>query len=192
MSFADAPHDSPLRVVPGYRSVATDFAGKRIVIAREEDIPFTVDGVVLEEDTFLAMSAPADVVSPPGHAVRVMTRAWEARPEEPGTVIVKCGATTRLLAIVHDFDCDPSWNEAWVEAALEAIFARAAEEGLRALRLPLLATHRGRLRAHRFMALLRGALVRDEGGDTELRAIWLQREDECGDTLLRALQDAED
>lgn len=178
-----------LRVVRGYRQVSVECGGVRVAAAREDDAPFFVDAEVLEEDTWLALSTPADVIPDPGHPVRVMTRVWQARPEMPGTVIVRRGVPLKLLAVVHDLDVEPSWTEERIEQLLSALFDIVDREGVRALRLPLLATRHGRLRPQRFMRLLRTALERRAGFDGPLRAIWLVREDQCGAELLRLLTD---
>lgn len=171
--------------------MSADVAGIRIVISREDDPPFAVDGVAVEEDTWLALGVPSDVISS-DHPVRVMTRAWEARPEEPGTVLVKRGSPLRLHAIVHDLDADPSWKEMWVRAALSGIFEEAAQHRIRALRLPLLGTKHGSLPASRFMVLLRQALVEQAARlPQHLQGIWLVRDGESGADLLATLTASE-
>jgi len=178
-----------LQVLPGYRRVATELYGIRVAAARADDAPFSVDAVVLEEDTWLALSTPADFVVPPGHPVRVMTQVWEAQPEAPGTVLVRRGTPLRLLAVVHDLNDEPTWREEWVRSALAAVFDAAASEGVRALRLPMLGTRYGKLPPERFVCLLREELERHAAVDTPVRAVWLVREDQqCGAELLRALE----
>lgn len=192
MSRSASSRKPHLQVLPGGRRVSADVAGIRIVIAREDDPPFAVDGVVVEEDTWLALGVPSDVVSSADHPVRVMTRAWEARPEEPGTVLVKRGSPLRLHAVVHDLDADPSWKDTWVRAALSAIFEEASQHRIRALRLPLLGTKHGRLPASRFMVLLREALVEQAArGPQSLQGIWLVRDGESGADLLATLAASE-
>ena len=191
MSSTASARDAHLQVLPGGRRVSADYAGIRFEVAREDDAPFPVDGVALEEDTWLALSAPADFVPAPEHPVRVMTQVWEAEPERPGSVVVRDGPPLRLLAVVHDLDIEPSWRESWVAAALSSIFAEAATRRLRTLRIPLLATRHGRLAPSRFMRLLRTAVddaIAREGLD--LRAVWLVRENESGPELLQALIEA--
>jgi hypothetical protein len=177
-----------LQVIPGFRRVSTELRGVRVAVAREDDAPFSVDAVVLEEDTWLALSAPADVLTTPGHPVRVMTQVWEARPEAPGTVVVRGGTPLRLLAVVHDLNAEPSWREEWVRSALAAVFDAAAGEGVRALRLPMLCTRYGRLAPQRFVRLLGEELERHAAREASVRAVWLVREGQCGAELLRALQ----
>lgn len=165
-----------------------ELAGVKIVVAREDDAPFTVAGEILEEDTWLALSTPADVIGPPGHPVRVMTEAWEAEPETIGTAVVRPGVPVRLLAIVHDLDAEPTWTPAGVAAALAAAFDEAARRGLRAVSVPLLAVRYGGFARGAFVDLLRAELLRHARDPASvLRAVWLVREDEDGAELLRRL-----
>ncbi len=168
--------------------MSADFAGIRVVVARQDDPPFAVDGVAVEEDTWLALGAPSDVVSSPDHPVRVMTRVWDAQPEKPGTVLVKRGSLVRLHAVVHDLNEDPSWKETWVRTALSGVFEEAGRHRLRALQLPLLATKHGSLPPNRFMVLLREALVQQAASlQRHLQGIWLVRDGESGAELLATL-----
>lgn len=180
---------SSFQVLPGGRRVSDAVAGVQIVVARGDDPPFAIDGQVFEEDTWLAMSTELDVIRSPDHPVRVMTLAWEAKPENPGSVTVKRGPPARLLAVVHDLDAEPSCTEEWVESALYEVFMSCTKHRLHALKLPLLGSKHGNLPATRFMALLRRSLQRavDEDGSLPLRRLWLARGSEPGDELLRAL-----
>ncbi len=192
MSSSASSGKSHLQVLRGGRCVSADVGGIRVVVAREDDPPFAIDSVAVEEDTWLALGTPADVVSSPGHPVRVMTRVWEAQPEEPGTVLVKRGSPVRLHAVVHDLDADPSWKEMWVRAALSGIFEEAARHRLRSLKLPLLATKHGSLPANRFMVLLREALMEPAASlQQHLQGIWLVRDGESGAELLATLTASE-
>ena len=179
-------------MIRGGRRVSCDVAGIRVVVAREDDPPFAVNGAVVEEDTWLALGAPTGPVSSPTHPLRVMTRVWEAKPEAPGTVIVTPGAPLRLHAVVHDLNEEPSWKEAWVRAALCGIFEQAEQHGIRTLRLPLLATKYGGLPTNDFMGMLRAAIDRQAACSTRnLRSIWLVRDGESGAELLDALAASE-
>lgn len=188
MSRSASSRKPHLQVLPGGRRVSADFAGIRVVVAREDDPPFAVDGVAVEEDTWLALGAPSDVVSSPDHPVRVMTRVWTAQPHEPGTVLVKRGSPLRLHAVVHDLNVDPSWKDTWVRAALSRIFEETAQHRIRTLQLPLLGTKHGRLPAGRFMTLLREALLEQAARSPQHpQAIWLVRDEESGADLLATL-----
>jgi hypothetical protein len=122
--------------------------------------PFVVEAVVLEEDTCLVLSTPADVVVTPEHPIRVMTEVNTASPLAPGSIVVREGAPARFLAIVHDLDREPSWEEEWVERALDGALREAAARGLRSLGLQMIGSVHGGLPSDRFLCLLREALRR--------------------------------
>lgn len=188
MSATEPASARRLQVLSGGRRVSGELAGIKIVAAREDDPPFTVAGEILEEDTWLALSTPADVTCKPDHPVRVMTEVWEAEPETIGTAIVRPGVPVRLLAIVHDLDAEPTWTPAGVATALAAAFDEAARRGLRALSVPLLAARYGGFATEAFLDLLRDELLRRAADPASvLRAVWLVREEEDGAELLRRL-----
>lgn len=175
-----------MRALPGGRRASTELAGVRIVIADADDPPFRVDATVHEEDTWLALSAPADVIATPGHPVRVMTNAWDAAPREPGSVIVRTGSPTRLLAVVHDLDAEPSWRLEWVAEALEGVFDEAERRDLVALRLPLLGSRHGALPPEAFIRHLR-ELLRQRAENGVVRRLWLLRGGQPADAVVRAI-----
>ncbi len=178
-------------VLPGGRRLRASVCGIDVVLARDDDPPFHVDATVLEEDTWLALSADTRTVVSPGHPVRVMTQAWEAKPEAPGTVVVATGSPTRLLAVVHDLDREPSWTAQWVEQALTAALHQAIHLGCESLRLPLLGTEHGRLPALEFVELLHRALravATASAGPSSLRRIWLVRPAGSGAEIYEALR----
>jgi len=179
-----------LRIVRGGRRLSATCAGIRVVAAGADDPPFPVDAVALEEDTWTVLSTRADRLVSTEHPVRVMTRAWEARPRKTGTVVVKPGRPARLLAVVHDLDQEPSWTEGWIEQALAAVLRAAAERGYESLELPLLGTRHGNLPPRRFVEMLGRTLPRaltESQGPPLLRRIWLKREGEPDPQLLDAL-----
>lgn len=149
-------------------------SGKRIIFAvgPVEGPPFPVDGIVYEEDTYLTLSADPEFRPPDDHPVRVLTEAYAAEPERPGTVLVKTGPPLRLLAIVHKLDEEPTWREEWVSAALDAVLKEVERRGLRSLGLPLLGTVHGRLKLERSLALLAQALRK--ASSTSLEHVWLR------------------
>ncbi|HEX9698570.1 MAG TPA: hypothetical protein VGD06_03835 [Acidobacteriota bacterium] len=177
-------------MLPGGRRAATSFAGLLIVAAPQDDPPFDVEAVACEEDTWLALSTETRVVRSPGHPVRVMTRVWEARPEPPGSVLVRSGTPLRLLAVVHDLDAEPTWREEWIESALAAILAEVVGRRLVSIAMPLLGTKHGALEPARFMRLLGRALAEGVPSDAALRQIWVVRDKEPAAEILAALEGA--
>ncbi len=131
-----------------------------VAVAPEESPPFPVAAIVIEEDTYLVLSAAAEQPMRPEHPLRLMTALRELEPEPPGSLVVREGQPLRFLAIVHDLNRDPTWTDEWVESAYERALAETGRRGLRALGLELLATRHGRMEPQRSLDLLRDALER--------------------------------
>jgi len=193
MSAERPPQRGGFDVLDGGRRASAVCAGTRVVVAGDDDPPFPVDAAVFEEDTWLALSAPVGTLASPGHPVRVITQAWDAQPLEPGTVVVKAGRPTRLLAVVHDLDRDPSWTSAWVRQALTEALRIADEQGSDSLRLPILGAHHGSLPALEFARLLRAALESMAPSASRRRKrIWLVHGDVDPTELLQELTESGD
>ena len=160
-----------LRAIPGAHHFEMAPAPYRVVAAPENKPPFAVDGVVAEEDTFLVMSAPAELRPVREPLMRVMTRVIETRPREPGSVVIQGEKPVRILAVIHDFNQEPSWREGWVARALQGVLKTAEQERLRSIALPMLGTVHGALEARRFMKLFARALKTVH--PQTLKQIWL-------------------
>ena len=156
---------------------ATDLDGPRIwhgvwtELAPEFERPFPIDALVVEDDTWQVLGADPDFHPSLEHPIRVMQALHEAQPVAPGSVVVGGGSPTRLHAIVHDLDLEPTWTKEWIGTALEGIFRIASERGLSALGLPLLGTRHGRLSDDLSLRLIDGALARSAKGSP--RRLWL-------------------
>lgn len=143
-----------------------------VVMAPREQPPFSVEAMVLEEDTYLVLSAdPRPGEAHPEHPIRVMTSLLEVEPKEPGTIVVRDRSPIEIAAIVHDLDEEPSWREEWVVSALDRAIAEAERLQLHALGLEMLGAIHGRLERPRFLQLLRHALQRSDPQSIE--RIWL-------------------
>ena len=116
--------------------------------------PFRVQGLILEEDTWFALSTPPRVRQPRSHPFRVLTEAWEAEPVPPGSVHIRGSNPFRILAVVHDLGRDPTWRLDWVEQALRRSLAAAREQGLEAVGIEPLGSVHGRLPTEDFDILL--------------------------------------
>lgn len=162
---------SKLRLIPGGLQCQTVFGSIRITATPEESPPFKADAIAFEEDTWLVMSADPKVADPPEHPIRLMTGLIEARPEPVGSVLVKGKNPLRFLAIVHDVNQDPTWQEEWIESALKEIFRESEHRKLQAIGLPLLGTLHGKLEKKRFIAML--ARILRQLSFKHLKQLWL-------------------
>ena len=142
-----------------------------IVASPENQPPFKVDAVAVEEDTFLVMSADRNVRDPKEPLMKVMTRVIETRPKTPGSVLVRGKSPLRFLAIVHDLNEEPSWREEWIRSALGEIFREAERRKLKAIAIPFLGTLHGSWEKQQFLVLLRSALERISAN--HLKRLWL-------------------
>ena len=160
-----------LRLIRGGLGQETVLGNIKVVAATDGSRPFHIDAVVFEEDTWLVMSADPKVFQPEIHPIRLMTELIEARPEIPGRVLTRQGRPMRFLAIVHDFNMDPTWREEWISQTLGEVFTQSEKRKMKALGIPLLCTRHGRLDQDRFLLLLARAV---ENTIFEyLRRLWL-------------------
>jgi hypothetical protein len=166
-----AKRSAGLKLVQGGLSRCFFFGPLQIVVAPSRVRPFEIDAIVYEEDTWLIMSAEPKRIEAPEHPIRLMTALMEARPEPVGSVLVKDGNPLRFLAIVHDVDQDPTWNEDWIVEALGNVLQEAERRKLGAIGLPLLGTRHGKLPPDRFPELLHRVL--DQHTLVHLKRLWL-------------------
>ena len=169
-----------LRLVPGGAAdggapAALSGAGRRerveIATAPPGEPPFGIDAVALEDDTYLVLGADPAWREPDETLVEVLTAAHAARPEPPGSVVVRPGRPPRLHAVVHDLARDPTWTEEWIESALLEVLEMTDARGLAALGLEPLGCLHGRLGLSRFRVLLKRALAATTR--RSLRRVWV-------------------
>lgn len=134
--------------------------------------PFRVQAFALEDDTALVLNAQPDVACKMDeHPIRIMTALYDDVPDSPGCVVVRGHRPFYLHAMVHDFDQEPSFKEAWVSAALSCVFQICEARQVRALALETLGCRHGRLRESKFFELLDAAL--DDRQFDFLGSVWL-------------------
>lgn len=144
-------------------------AAPRIVHGPREETPFAVDAIVEEEDSYLSLSAEPALTMTGEHPVRVMTAAREAKEVEPGTVVVRPGKPLKLLAVVHRLHETPTWQEAWIVAALRNLSTEVASRRIRALGTPLLGTVHGKMSPKASFELMTDLLFREK----TLERVWI-------------------
>ncbi|HPC82178.1 MAG TPA: hypothetical protein P5234_15495 [Thermoanaerobaculaceae bacterium] len=159
-----------------------------VVVVPQCVTPIALAAVVEEEDTYLVLSAEPRVRETGESLGSALAAVRRAHPLPPGSVAMRRGKPVRLLAVVHDLSCTPSWREAWIAAALGGCLRIARRLRLGSLSLPLLGAVHGRFDPERFVSLLRDALAAAE--PSALERLWLRAPDEqvspIGD-LVRAL-----
>ena len=170
-----------LRLVRGGRG-EIPFGSLRVTLS-PPDAP--IAAIVLEEDTWLVLSAEPEMKPPVGGMVRIMTDLLKAEPMAPGSVVVVSGEPLRMLAIVYDLAGEPICRPEWVGEALQGVLAVAEEKGLAILALPLLGVRHGRLPVARFAELLAEAVRKTP--PRSLRRVWLMATEQEGQELRRLL-----
>lgn len=158
-------------LIRGGLDTVTSLGGISVVAAPREERPFRVDAMVFEEDTWLVMSAEPRACQPEVHPIRLMTELIEAKPEVPGHVLIRPGSPMRFLAIVHDFNREPTWKEKWISQALMEVFRESEKRNMRAIGVPLLCTRHGKLDLDRFLLLILYAI--DRSSFEYLKRLWL-------------------
>jgi len=160
--------------LPGVRSSshsAITIGSVQIFVAPENMAPYPVDAWAAEEDTYLVLSADPEVQATHEDPEKLMGDAFKAKPQKPGSVLVRGERPLHLLAILHDLNQEPTWKEEWVVSALDAIFREAESRKLQSLAVPLLGTLHGSLEKRRFIVLLREAVERRP--PSHLKRLWL-------------------
>jgi hypothetical protein len=132
------------------------------------------------------LSAGPTATPPAESPHRLLQRARAFTARAPGSIHGRDGSPPVLLAVVHDLDREPSWQESWIASALDAIFKHVEASAFCAVALPLLGTVHGTLEPRRSAELLAGAL--DRSTAHHLAELWLVVRDGLDPTVLEPLQ----
>ncbi|EDN68602.1 conserved hypothetical protein [Beggiatoa sp. PS] len=147
------------------------FTDIQIILASENSPPFDVEAFVYEQDTALILGQTHEIKKPVESTENLMNQALEMQPLTPGHVLVKGKFPVQLLAIIHDFDQEPSWREEWIEQAFHNIVQISEQHQLQSIGMPLLGTVHGNLSIHRSLTLLRSVI--EQISPTYLKRLWL-------------------
>jgi len=189
VEFRKKDNRPKLKLIQGGLQCEMSFKSVRIVASPEYLPPFEVDAIAAEEDTFLIMSADTKIRETDEHIVRLMTKLIETEPEPVGSVLVRGKNPIKFLAIVHDVNQEPTWNEEWIISALEGIFREAERRNLPSIALPLLGTLHGSLEKERFVVLLKTTLER--ASINHLKRLWLIVPDGTSRDIIEMLKSAQ-
>lgn len=161
-----------MRLISDYSKLHVNVNGVEIVIAPDSLPPFNVSAVVEEQDVALILSEAKEIQQPDDKPIWYLSHKLESQPvQTPGSVIIRYETPLRLLAIVHDFDRDPSWKAEWVASALQNIFKLAEKKDITSLQLPVLGAQYGRFDLYDFLKLLVLELTKRQKNN--LKRIWL-------------------
>ena len=164
-----------LRLLRGGRN-GSRLGPLRVIVAPPGEPPFAVAATVVEEDTWLVLSAEQEIKPPADHPLRIMTELLEAEPLAPGSVVVVSKAPLLLLAVVYDLGKEPICRPEWVASALGEVFRIAEERNISTLALPLLGVRHGRIPVTVFVDIFTNSIR--ETPLRHLRKVWLSMEAE--------------
>jgi len=169
--MADPEHAPWLRVIDESGEESLRCGHLEVVLASEAHPPFPVAARIVEEDTWLILSASVTVRESPGHPPRLLTELQETLPALLGSVVVREKNSLQLLAVIHDLDRHPSCSPESISRALSAACREAAARGLTSIALPLLGNGHSIFSPVESAAVLATALAAAPHGG--LRRIWL-------------------
>ena len=115
----------------------------KIHIAAEQCPLPEVTAKIEEQDTSLILE-PSDTINEynDDKPVWYLSNTQAIQETHPtGSVIIKPGMPIRLLAVVHDLDCTPSWHEEWVFEALEKSFNILNDKQMTSVAVPCFGRH---------------------------------------------------
>ncbi len=128
-------------------------------IAISDDVCGPIDALIVEEDTFLVLSAPPEIPPVSEHPVRIFTALTEAEPLELGAIRVRGGAPLLIQAVVIDLEQDPPASLEAVRSALAAALSELGRRKLRRAGLELLGTIHGGLDPAEVVDVVKGVLA---------------------------------
>lgn len=140
--------------------------------------PGKVAAIVEEQDTSLVLGRPAKIsVSDDKPSWYLANRLESQELLQPGSVVLRREKPAKLLAIIHDLDCEPTWKPEWISMALDNAFNLTRAHDISSLQLPVLGAQHGRFRLTEFLSLLYKKLGAYNG---PLEKIWLiVHRDDC-------------
>ena len=147
------------------------FKNIQIIVLPENIPPFSVDAKVFEQDTALILGTANEIKYPMEDIERLINQALEIPPFTPGSILVREQTPLQLLAIIHDLDKEPTWQEEWIIQALHNILRECEHRQLQSIAMPLLGNLHGSLKKQRFFELLHSLI--EQTSPVYLKQIWL-------------------
>lgn len=183
--MTDPEHAPWLRVIDESGVERLRCGHLEVVLAPENQPPFPVAARIVEEDTWLILSASVTIRDSPDHPLRLLTNLLDVRPVSLGSVVVREDDPLQLLAVIHDFDRHPFCHPESIIQALSEACREAADRGLASIALPLLGNGHGGFSAVQSASVLARALAAAPHGG--LRRVWMVVPDGVRQKVLKAL-----
>ena len=131
----------------------------RVIIGPQNDPPFELDAIAVEDDTYNVLSADPEFHVSRGSVEQARGALDRTERVGLGSVVVRLGRPLIFQAIVHDLSRDPSCSETSVMRALAAIFDEAERRSLKAIALAPIGTRYRSIDERRFLELFNDALA---------------------------------
>lgn len=131
----------------------------RVIVGPQNDPPFNVDAIAVEDDTYNVLSANPEFQVSHGTVKQAIAALERTEPHALGSVVVKVGRPLLFQAIVHDLSRDPTCSESSVRRALAAIFEEAERRKLKTVALAPVGTRYRSLDESRFLDLFNEVLA---------------------------------
>lgn len=147
------------------------FRDIQLIISPGNPPPFQIEAQVIEQDTARVLDATHPVSYPSESTEQLITQAVETPALTPGSVLVTSDSPLQFLAVVHDFDQEPSCREKWILEALRGIWRESEQRQLQSIVMPLLGTWHGHLKIERFFELLHRVV--EPVPTVHLKRLWL-------------------
>lgn len=147
-----------LHLIRGDLDRVVNLGNASIQIAPHDRPPFAVNAVAVEQDTALVLDEESQLYLPGESITDISGEIERFNEPRPGSVVVQRGRPSRLYAVIHDLEKEPTWRTEWVLTALINLLRLAERQSLRAIALPLLGCRFGQLESWRFIDLLCQAL----------------------------------
>ena len=126
-------------------------ATTRPTIVASDQMPFEIQSMVFEEDTYLVLSAG-------NHVREIRAPLEELQLELVAEQALTLGELairgSRVFAIVHDFDLQPSFSPGAVQRTLDELCQHVENRGISALGMQALGSHHGGLPRAQAIALI--------------------------------------
>jgi hypothetical protein len=111
-------------------------------LADDEAYLYVPDADVEEQDRYLALSRPRDIIVEDKNLLKAFTRVHEEQPRDLGTVHLLRGV---LRAVIIDVDSDVHCDPVHIERAAREVIRVSRDNGLVNVRMPVLGSRHGGL-----------------------------------------------
>ena len=127
-----------MKLIRDNRTLVATIHNVEIHIALENQLPFSTQIQVVEQDNSLVLEAENEIRDPgtdkpAWYLANTLERQTLCKM---GEIILKPGHSRTLWAIIHDLDLNPSWRREWIETAVARILDFCEKHIISSIALP--------------------------------------------------------